>query len=91
MTRLADETDVNPKTRLAALQAERERIDREIEAIAKSDIKTLPADRALERAREIIGLADELTGDFRRVRDDFAQLNRQLREMLMETLPSVKL
>lgn len=84
LTRLADETDANPKTRLAALQTERERIDREIEAIAKGDIKTLPADRALERAREIIGLADELTGDFRRVRDDFAQLNRQLREMLME-------
>lgn len=84
LSRLADETNTDPTTRLRALQTERERIDREIDAISRGEVKTLPADRALERAREVIGLADELTGDFRRVRDDFAQLNRQLREMLME-------
>jgi hypothetical protein len=56
LTRLAEETDSNPKTRLAALVAERERIDREIESVQHGGVKTLPDDRALERIREIIGL-----------------------------------
>jgi len=33
---------------------------------------------------EIIALADDLAGDFRRVRDRFEQLNRDLRERLMD-------
>ena len=44
----------------------------------------LPEAAALERTREIITLADELAGDFRRVRDQFEQLNRELREKIME-------
>ncbi|KAG1533626.1 hypothetical protein G6F50_015809 [Rhizopus delemar] len=32
----------------------------------------------------IIGLADELTEDFRRVRDDFEQLNRDFRERIID-------
>jgi hypothetical protein len=43
----------------------------------------LPNATALERTREIISLADDLTGDFRRVRDQFEQLNRDLREQLL--------
>ena len=33
---------------------------------------------------EIITLADDLAGDFRRVRDQFDQLNRDLRERIMD-------
>jgi len=82
--RLAEETDANPKTRLASLRAERERIDQEIAAVEKGGIKTLPKDRAVERAREVIGLAQELASDFRNVRDAFDRLNRDLRQSLME-------
>jgi Protein of unknown function (DUF3375) len=84
LMRLAEETDSNPKTRLAALLTERDRIDREIQSIRDGGVKALPDDRAVERIREIITLADELTGDFRRVRDEFDRLNRHLRESLME-------
>lgn len=84
LTRLAEETDSNPKTRLAALMAERQRIDREIQSVQRAGVKALPDDRALERIREIIALAEELTGDFHRVRDEFDKLNRHLRESLME-------
>jgi hypothetical protein len=84
LARLAEETDANPKTRLAALTAERQRIDREMQLIERGAAKRLPDDRALERAREIIALADDLAGDFRRVRDEFDKLNRHLRESLME-------
>ena len=84
ITRLADETDAQPERRIATLQAERDRIDRDLAALHAGVVHTLPADRALERAREVIRLADELTGDFRRVRDDFDRLNRSLRQSLVE-------
>ncbi len=82
--KLAEETDTNPETRVAALLGERERIDREIEAVRGGVVTALPEQRALERAREVIALTDELAADFRRVRDDFDQLNRGLRQSLME-------
>lgn len=84
VTKLADETDTQPERRIAALQAERERIDREIAALRGGVVHTLPAERAVERAREIIQQADELAGDFRRVREDFHLLNRSLRQSLVE-------
>lgn len=84
LVRLVEETETNPETRVAALVAERERIDREIEAIRQGQLRALPDDRALERIRETIGLAGELAGDFRSVRDEFDQLNRDLRERIMD-------
>ena len=82
--KLAEETDPNPDTRIEALLAERERIDREIEMVRNGGVALLPLPRALERAREIIALSDELAGDFRRVRDEFDTLNRGLRQSLLE-------
>jgi hypothetical protein len=81
---LAEETDPNPDTRIATLIAERERIDREIEGVRSGGTTVIADERALERAREIIALADELAADFRRVRDEFDRLNRGLRQKLME-------
>ena len=83
LTRLAEETDPDPDSRRRALMEERARIDKELELVGKGVVQTLPAERALERAREIIALADELAADFRSVRDDFAHLNRQLRGDLL--------
>jgi len=83
LTKLAEDTNPDPSSRRAALLAERARIDRELEQVGRGVVETLPAERALERARDIIGLADELVADFRRVREDFDQLNRQLRADLL--------
>lgn len=84
LTKLAEETDTNPSSRLAALHAERARIEKAIADIESKGVRVLPTERALERAREIITLAEELTGDFRKVRDEFDHLNRGLRQSLME-------
>lgn len=84
LSRLAEETDTNPETRMAALVAERERVDAEIRALERDGVTTLPEERALERTREIIALAEELAADFRNVRDEFDKLNRSLRQSLME-------
>jgi hypothetical protein len=84
LSRLADETNSSPSARLAALRAERDRIDKAIAEVEQGRIKTIPTDRAIERAREVIALAQELAADFRSVRDEFERLNRSLRQSLME-------
>lgn len=85
LVRLAEETDPNPRTRAAALRAERDRLDRQISEVERGSSPPITGTVALERAREIIRLAAELVGDFHRVRDDFEQLNRGLREHLLDT------
>ena len=82
---LAEDTDADKQRRIERLMAEQSRIDREIDAIQNGQMRVLPRDAALERTREIISLADDLTGDFRRVRDQFEQLNRDLRERIMDS------
>ncbi|MCL2479907.1 MAG: DUF3375 domain-containing protein, partial [Treponema sp.] len=80
---LAEDTDTDMPRRIKHLLSEREQIDNEIEAIQKGSMHVISDATALERVREIISLADDLTGDFHRVRDQFYQLNRDLREQLM--------
>lgn len=81
---LAEDTDADKFRRLDRLYAEQERLDKAIDAINKGQMRVLPVETALERAREIITLTDDLTGDFRRVRDQFENLNRDLRVRLMD-------
>lgn len=85
LARLAEETDLDPQTRAAKLLAERDRIDREIEAVQQGRVRPLSDAQAFERIREIITLADDLVEDFRRVRERFGQLNRDLRERIMDS------
>lgn len=84
LVRLAEETDANPESRMRALLAERERVDAQIEALRRHGAVVLSEERALERAREVIALAQELAADFRNVRDAFGELNRELRKSLLE-------
>jgi len=84
LSHLAEETDTNPTSRIESLRAERDRIDRAIEEAERYGVKTIPTERALERTREVIALAEELTADFRSVRNEFDRLNRGLRQSLME-------
>ncbi|MDR2012729.1 MAG: DUF3375 domain-containing protein [Rhodanobacter sp.] len=84
LARLAEDTDTDKFRRIDRLMAEQARIDKEIDAIQKGQMRVLPHAAALERTREIITLAGDLAGDFRRVRDQFDQLNRELRERIMD-------
>lgn len=85
LVQLAEQTETDPESRAEKLIRERARLDAEIDAVRTGRVEALPADRALERAREIVALADELANDFRQVRDQFHQLNRQLRERIVES------
>ncbi len=84
LTQLAAQTETDPESRVEHLMRERMRLDEEIEAVRAGRVEALPEDRAIERVREIIALTDELANDFRQVRDQFSQLNRQLRERIVE-------
>jgi hypothetical protein len=85
LVKLAEETEPDPQIRAARLLRERERIDARIAAVRAGRLEPLPADRAQERLREILSLSDELAADFRRVRDDFRTLNRDLRERIVDS------
>lgn len=84
LTQLAEQTEADPQVRIDALLRERQRIDAQIDAIRGGRLEILSDEQALERTREIVALADELSNDFRRVRDEFQQLNRDLRERILE-------
>jgi hypothetical protein len=81
---LAEETEPDTARRLESLIAERDRIDRQIENVRAGRIEVLPEPAAIERIREIIGLADDLSADFIRVRERFETLHRELRERVLE-------
>src|SRR6185437_9244513 len=81
---LAEETETDTARRLESLTAERDRIDRQIANVREGRVEILPDSAAIERIREIIGLADDLTADFIRVRERFEQLHRELRERVLE-------
>lgn len=85
LVQLAEQTETDPEVRIERLLRERQRIDAEIAAIRAGHIETLPDERALERLREVLTLADELVSDFRRVRDELRGLNRELRERIVDS------
>jgi len=81
---LARDSDPRSETRLAALRAERDALDREIEAVASGRFSVLDGTRAVERSREILALAGEIPGDFARVRTELDALNRELRARILD-------
>nr|WP_244887911.1 DUF3375 domain-containing protein [Ectothiorhodospira mobilis] len=84
LRQLAEQTETDPQARIEALLRERARIDAEIEAARAGKLEPLPEERALERVREVLLLSQELVNDFRRVRDEFYTLNRDLREQIVD-------
>jgi hypothetical protein len=83
LEQLAEDTDTDKLRRIDRLTAEKVRIDKEIKAIHHGKMHILSNSVALERIREILALADGLAGDFRKVRDQFDVLNRDLREQIV--------
>ncbi|AEG43892.1 uncharacterized protein DUF3375 [Isoptericola variabilis J7] len=82
--RLAVETDPDTSRRIAALEAERERIDTQIAALGSGSADVLSDERAVERAVDILALTAEVPEDFARVRAALEQLNRDVRAQLVE-------
>jgi hypothetical protein len=82
---LASQTDPDASRRLASLRSNRDRIDAEIARVEAGEVAVLDAASALERARDILNLAESLPADFTRVRAEIERINRQLRERILDT------
>lgn len=85
LRQLAIDTDPDATRRLQALEAERARIDAEIERVRGGDVDTLDERRARERATDVLLLAQGLPADFARVRARFEQINHDLRTSILST------
>lgn len=82
---LVTETDPNTETRVAALRAQREAIDRQIERVASGQEPALPDDVAQERTADILALTAELPTDFARVRLALEKITRDLRRQIVDS------
>ncbi|NQX28317.1 DUF3375 domain-containing protein [Microbacteriaceae bacterium VKM Ac-2854] len=82
---LARETDPDSSSRLAQLQAQRDRIDAEIAAVQGGTIDVLSDAQAAERARDVLALAESIPTDFARVRVEIERINRELRERIVDS------
>lgn len=80
---LAADTDPDVQRRLAALHAERDRLDTEIARVAAGEVTVLDERAALERATDILLQAQDLPADFAGVRARFETLNHDLRERIL--------
>ncbi|EWS81330.1 hypothetical protein BF93_17360 [Brachybacterium phenoliresistens] len=81
---LAQETDPDTARRIAALEAERQRIDQLIDSIRERGAEPLPQAQAVEAAEELYSLALDVPSDFTRVRGELERLHRKLRLDLVE-------
>lgn len=81
---LAVATDPDVATRTAALRAERDRIDAEIERIELGEVDVLDRGRAVEQLLDVLALAAALPTDFARVRSELDRINGDLRRRLVE-------
>ena len=83
LRRLVRDSDPSPAGRLQALRAERDALDEEIARVDSGDYTPLEDDQGAERLEEIIALAEQVPGDFARVRAEMTDLNRLLREHIV--------
>lgn len=82
---LAVDTDPDVSRRIAAKQAEIERLNDEISRLRSGETDVLDPQRAVERATDVLTQARDLPGDFGRVRARFEELNAELRTRILDS------
>lgn len=82
---LAIDTDPDVSRRLAGLEAERARIDAEMERVRSGEVDVLDERQARERLGEVVAQARDLPGDFAGVRARFERLNHELRARILDS------
>lgn len=81
--RLAQETETDRDIRLAGLQAQRERIERQIRELSEGELMLPSPEASLDRLRDILQIASELSGDFLQYREDLRAVDLHLREQIL--------
>ncbi len=80
---LAIAADTDRSRKRAALIAERERIDAQIELIDRGEEEILDEKQALEQARDILSVAQEIPRDFANVSADFERISKSIYSQLI--------
>ena len=81
--RLAQETETDRDVRLADLQRRRERIEQEIRDLAEGELMLPSAEASLDRLRDVLQIAADLSGDFLQYREDLRAVDLHLREQIL--------
>lgn len=81
--RLAHETETDRDIRLADLQRRRESIEAEIRELAEGELMLPSPDASVDRLRDILQIAAELSGDFLQYREDLRAVDLHLREQIL--------
>ncbi|MGO1200393.1 MAG: DUF3375 domain-containing protein [Dermabacteraceae bacterium] len=81
--RLAEETETDRDVRLADLQRRRERIEAEIRELAEGELMLPSTDASVDKLRDILQIAAELSGDFLQYREDLRAVDLHLREQIL--------
>lgn len=82
LQQIADGTQLDPRTRIAALKRRKAEIDGEIARVQSGRIDLMDAAAARERFLLADGIARDLVSDFRAVEQNFRTLDRRLREQI---------
>lgn len=81
--RLAQETETDRDVRLADLQRRRERIEQEIRDLAEGELMLPSTEASLDRLRDVLQIAADLSGDFLQYREDLRAVDLHLREQIL--------
>jgi len=73
----------DPQSRTRHLKQKIKTLENELALVAQGHVETLKSKQAIERIREIYGLAISLRADFRRVEDSYREADRQLRQAII--------
>lgn len=83
LSRLSTNVSEDEDRLRSMLLAEREAIDKRLEALDRGEYEPIETAEALEQTREIISLAREIPRDFASVSAEFDQISKRLHEQLL--------
>lgn len=81
--RLAEDTEGNRDVRLRTLQRRRAEIERQIQELSEGELMLPSAEHSADRLRDILQIADELSGDFLQYREDLRAVDLHIREQIL--------
>lgn len=81
---LAADTDPDEETAIRRLVEQRDKLQSRIDQIKMTGAEVISDEEAVERAREILALVSDMPSDFARVRSDIEEVDRKLRESIVE-------
>jgi archaellum component FlaC len=90
LNKLSKDADKDHARRLGRLIEERERLDKEIEALEGGNATVISDAEALERIREIISLGSTMAEDFSRVQEQYKDIHQNLRDNILKSSDNIK-